>query len=347
MKKNIPFIIVIVSLLFIYFGRNSIGANLDEKLSIVAYPLNCPELYGAIGDGISDDTIAVETALNQGGTCYITKKYLISSMINIKKDVFITGGGIIKASDNFTDECILMMDFDNVESGTHDTVVTKVEAITLDCNQRCGGIAIDNVRKGTFDALKVLHIKTYGIRQNNGYENTFRSVYFTGNIGNNSVGLDIDSDEYVESIFSVNIKNALLIRGGANRINYIHGWLWKDKRDKLYSESDDEFTKRYKEWYKSCGLIRIESGEWFDNFFDFVYCDTYPMVVNYAGYSKVYINELFNYNNPSHVPDGVQSYIINSMASLYNDNIQYTDRITFSKIYGEHFPISPLSDKQY
>ena len=54
-----------------------------------------PEQFGAVGDGITDDTIAVRNALNYGEVKF-NNTYLISEGVNINNKIHIYGGGKIK-----------------------------------------------------------------------------------------------------------------------------------------------------------------------------------------------------------------------------------------------------------
>lgn len=42
-----------------------------------------PEMYGAVGDGVADDTTAVQTAVNKAGIIYLGKTYKVTSSISI------------------------------------------------------------------------------------------------------------------------------------------------------------------------------------------------------------------------------------------------------------------------
>ncbi len=55
-----------------------------------------PEMYGAVGDGITDDTNAVRSAINKGGLVLLNGKYRCTSTISISQsDTFIDGVGTI------------------------------------------------------------------------------------------------------------------------------------------------------------------------------------------------------------------------------------------------------------
>ena len=54
-------------------------------------PYVTPEMYGAKGDGITDDTEAVQKACDTGRNVYFSNNYLISKPINSKSSLFGTG----------------------------------------------------------------------------------------------------------------------------------------------------------------------------------------------------------------------------------------------------------------
>lgn len=54
-------------------------------------PYVTPEMYGAKGDGIADDTQALQEACNTGRNVYLSKQYLVSSPIVSKSSLFGSG----------------------------------------------------------------------------------------------------------------------------------------------------------------------------------------------------------------------------------------------------------------
>lgn len=54
-------------------------------------PYVTPEMYGAEGDGVTDDTLALQKACESGRNVYISKQYLINSPIKSKSSLFGSG----------------------------------------------------------------------------------------------------------------------------------------------------------------------------------------------------------------------------------------------------------------
>lgn len=60
-----------------------------------------PQMFGALGDGITDDKIAFESAINamsDGDVLYLTNSYLLSDTLNVSKKINIIGHGKIIVS---------------------------------------------------------------------------------------------------------------------------------------------------------------------------------------------------------------------------------------------------------
>lgn len=89
-----------------------------------------PEAYGAVGDGVTDDTTAVQSAISQGGTIVFNKKYRVTSPINITKSyTTISGTGTIYG-DLTADGVILKCHSDNVNPVQVDHVTIRDISIT-------------------------------------------------------------------------------------------------------------------------------------------------------------------------------------------------------------------------
>lgn len=89
-----------------------------------------PEKHGAVGDGIADDTNAVQAAINEGGTIILSQKYRVTKTINITKSyTTIQGTGMIYG-DLTTDGVILSGYSANVSPVQIDHVTIRDISIT-------------------------------------------------------------------------------------------------------------------------------------------------------------------------------------------------------------------------
>ena len=114
-----------------YFLENNvkikdIKSQLDNMVNIT-YKEVTPEMFGAKGDGVTDDTMAIKKAitfLQNCGVVYIKNKYRVTSTITIPKGIKIEGvvNGI------YVNNCTLLADItDNSPVITFEEVSTGIE----------------------------------------------------------------------------------------------------------------------------------------------------------------------------------------------------------------------------
>lgn len=98
---------------------------LNEAIDNTVSNITTPEQFGAVGDGVADDTLALQTAVNQGGVVMLKNKYRITSTINITKSyTTIEGVGTIYG-DLAVDGAILRGYSDNVNPVQLDHVTIR------------------------------------------------------------------------------------------------------------------------------------------------------------------------------------------------------------------------------
>lgn len=114
-------------------------------------PYVTPEMFGAKGDGINDDTSAIINALNNlnsGGTLLLSKEYYITSTLNITKpQIKIIGLGRTEFLPAIkTDKDITMLNISNYGIGLYDFVIDggdsdylKSTLININCDELSNG----------------------------------------------------------------------------------------------------------------------------------------------------------------------------------------------------------------
>ena len=66
----------------------------DEFAAKLAAPIVTPQMYGAVGDGVADDTAAIKAAIAAGSAVYFPKgSYKVTETVAISKEVHIFGAG--------------------------------------------------------------------------------------------------------------------------------------------------------------------------------------------------------------------------------------------------------------
>lgn len=168
-------------------------------------------MFGAVGDGVTDDTVAIQSAIdnNENLPIVLSKVYKVST-VSVTKPIFISGGTLVS-----------------------DTTPMIVETHSPDCK----------IRSVTFEGNEIsLHIKDcnhltiegctfkngeYGVKvEEKAIEVIMRGCYIKSTTGNNGIGLYVNAgDGEYSNITIVNYKTAVK-SSGYNVYNAIHAWIW-------------------------------------------------------------------------------------------------------------------------
>lgn len=145
-----------------------------------------PEMFGAIGDGVTDDTDAIQNAISSGHDVLLNS----NKIYGVKKKLTISGnginfpvisGGTIKALDDFIDDCILEI------HALEPMKQLKIENITLDGNKLCE-FAIKQLYGVNvyYSCIKTIGFTSIHFNILDGYETVLNHVYCRNNIEYNS-----------------------------------------------------------------------------------------------------------------------------------------------------------------
>nr|DAW06177.1 MAG TPA: tail spike protein [Caudoviricetes sp.] len=173
-----------------------------------------PQMFGAKGDGVADDTESLKEALKHKCVFIPSGTYIISSMLEVKGHVFGADetASILKfiniSADNYA--LTLKSNFANMAN------ITIVNEYTDDNYENCeyNGINCDNVWNLSFSNIQVKRFKT-GINMNNSWNNTFSRCSFsrcqTGVLGNSET-----NNVIFKNCFVKRNKNGVIKKDGTN-----------------------------------------------------------------------------------------------------------------------------------
>lgn len=204
-----------------------------------------PQQFGAVGDGIADDTAAVQAALNSDKGIVVIKAgtYNVKSTLSITNNVcvYMANNAILKATADM--DSVISIDNTNVPDGP--TALSSYVHFSINGGQIDGngkakyGIKATQYHRSSVKGMSIFGFTTHGIHCKDKYAET--GAYFTGEnltiIGNNSdnsIGIYAPgNDEEWNKVSVINCK--LGFQCGANQI-ITDCTTWRTSED-YYSES--------------------------------------------------------------------------------------------------------------
>lgn len=208
--------------------QNNLFALPFELTEATDSDIATPQQFGAVGDGIADDTAAVQAALNSDKGIVVIKAgtYNINSTLSITNNVcvYMANNAILKATSDM--ESVISIDNTNVPAGP--TALSSYVHFSINGGQIDGngkakyGIKATQYHRSSVTGMSIFGFTTHGIHCKDSFAET--GAYFTGEnltiIGDNSansIGIYAPgNDEEWNKVSVINCK--LGFQCGANQI---------------------------------------------------------------------------------------------------------------------------------
>lgn len=290
----------------VYIVRSKTDADTDKGGTIIVLDngnvaelitpaVVCAEIFGAHGDGVSDDSDALQKMLDYGGNIVLNKnkKYAFSTTLKISKfsnidfslaemtytgddiGIIITGEGLVRHKEDIGNITNIYLHAPNAN-----------KAISL---RECIKTRITNVRIYDFGKIAVsIDVASY--------EAYLDDIRLVAKVKAGTVGFSGKaSDMNFGSLYGLNVETFWACNGGGYNVDFIHAWCAN-----LNYFSEGLSTDEYNAWYAQTSLLKIdmntEANAYFANF-NYVYADTYHNVIYWDSYAKnITIEHLGIYN---------------------------------------------------
>ena len=242
------------------------------------------EQFGAKGDGVNDDTEAIQKALDSGFKVVLNpkKKYMFSKTLNITKPIILEG--------NYADltytgtETGIYFNAENIESHKRDMGI--VNNIMLHSPNGDKAIDWNYAIKTVLRNIKIYDFKHYGIYfKTPGYESRFENIYLVARKTNNTVGIYGNiADMDFGALYGMNVEKFMEITGTATNIELVHAWC---ANLSIFEDEPVMSEETYKEWFNNTTLFHFkQNANDFPLNFNYVYADTYNTVIKWESYHR-------------------------------------------------------------
>lgn len=195
-----------------------------------------PEMYGAKGDGVTDDTEALQNSFDSEHTVYLSKKYGVSNTLNISKDT-----SVICSSES---EILPLSNIGTlIEVGTgtvitHNPVLNGLIKVTwyggkINCKNgdyiASVGLELGKLYHSKFADISVINVSNTGVK----YSGTFGAIAICENVAVKGTantlaecGFDLGrNDQRLYNCSAIDCKVGFYIRQAYNRLTGCAVWV--------------------------------------------------------------------------------------------------------------------------
>ena len=193
-----------------------------------------PEMFGAVGDGLTNDKNALQNAIdycitnNQPLFLNAKSRYAVGAQIRIVNPptnfhIYGDGASIVALSGYSLSAytfCVYI-----TQTGTRYADMTYIENIKIDCNNICAGLRVDHGYDFTFENINIRNCKTVAIQCASGGECYFNNIaiYCVHNSGN-STGLQIQSSDYHFTDVTIIDADRAIYNASSSMYTRVHAW---------------------------------------------------------------------------------------------------------------------------
>lgn len=196
--------------------------NVENIYNAIKALFVTPEMYGAVGDGITDDTAAFQEAINSGKGVQLMSNHTYKvTGLTIPADVYLYGNGSVIVGYGSGDLITVQTYSGSQDHYTLPSVIKDVKLMDADVL-----LKVNYALKCTFENITFKGFDT-AIDFTAGYENVFKTMRFEGDPDNTSaVGVKVTGgDSLFSDFYGRDVANPLFVQSGNNIFEDFHFWI--------------------------------------------------------------------------------------------------------------------------
>lgn len=341
-------------------ARQAEDSNLQSQINqlIASNPILTPQMFGAKADGITNDTLAVQTAINQAetkkGSVYFPDGVYVVDDLYINEFISIYGvRAILKASStcvNVLNINVPWLGNDRTNHGNNAFI-----QININCNNTAkSGIYATQMNTFTVKDTSIRDFTKYGIYSADiAAETVIHDCYFRGSSinGSDTIGIYAGEDSKISNIIMKDCRIGIKAKKGGIIINNYTAWLQNNINGSIFLDLTDctgsiECSNLYIDTYEK-GIVKntgsnlfvtniggLTSSEFYDK-------NTHPNPIvlynssenyEYSFYYSSIINMSINGMADYHSKLSNEDNLFCSIISMHNNNVDSPQTLNRRKL---------------
>lgn len=247
---------------------NAIGVTVSDLQKNLYY--TTPEDYGAAGDGVTDDSAAIQAAIDSGiCVMFSAEKTYVAHGLMVRRGILRGNGCTI---DGKGEDVIFTAK--TYDSGQTHTAPPAIYVSGFHLKNATTLLKCENLLKATFENIG-MEAFSVGVLFTAGYENTFRGFRFEGDSSNTSatgVYIQGGGDSTFEDFFGRDVANPLHVSTTNNLFVNWHFWIIDqslfDSTVFIKEDANSAAVNKYVDFYFDSFKVLLDQGGYSSSLFE-------------------------------------------------------------------------------
>lgn len=202
------------------------NSELNENTQKNSYFIT-PEMYGAKGDGITDDTDAIQQSFDYCKNNSLVCRFTSGKTYCISKTLTVTGLFYVEFNNAWVKTltplaCGIEI---NIADDNLNTAQCYFRGLNLNCSNIDIGVKVTKAKRIYLENLLIRYAQQVGLQLDSGYEITVSHCNFTGTTPTNKAIVVNATDNYIHHCFGINNNKFIENNAEGNVFESNHAWI--------------------------------------------------------------------------------------------------------------------------